>query len=83
MKHRLEQRSGFPLLSQAKLCLGVKKLGGRLLPELKVVIEKKHSREGGREVVNFRRLFLELPAVCKQVAEELPRFFPLAEFFAR
>ena len=83
MKHRLEQRSGFRLPAQAKLCLRLKKQGGRLLPELKVIIEKKHGRERGREVINFCGRFLELPGIGMQVAEELPRLFPLAEFFAR
>src|SRR5438876_1397811 len=83
MNHGLEQRPGFGLPAQAKLCLGLKKQRGRLLPELKVVIEQQHGWERSREVINFRGLFLELPGVGKQIAREFLRPRPLAEFFAR
>src|SRR6266446_3002562 len=83
VEYGLEQRLGFRLPAQAKVSLGLKKQGGRLLPELKVVIEQEHGGERGREVINFRGLSLELAGIHKHAAEELLRLCVLAEFFAR
>src|SRR5258708_29475038 len=83
MKHRLEQRSGVHLSAEAKLCLGLKKQGGCLPPELKVVLEEEHSGKRGSEVINLRALFLELPGVRMQIAEEMVRLCPLTQLFQR
>src|SRR5258706_1794909 len=79
----MKQRPGFRPPAQAKLRLRLENQGGRLLPELMVVIEQEHRWERGCKVINFCGFLLELPGIGKQVAEELFRFFPLAEFFAR
>ena len=83
IKHRLEQRPGFCIPAQAKVCLGLKKESGRFLPELKVVIEKEHSWERGSKVINFCRLCPEFTRIGEQVAEELFGLCPLTKPFAR
>ncbi len=54
-----------------------------LLPELQVVVEQQHRRQGRGEVINPGLHLLKFLSVCQQVAEKLLRLHALAKFFPR
>ena len=83
MKYGSKQHPGFGLFAEPKMRLGLKEQRSGRLPELKVIVEKEHRWERGREIINFRRLLLEFPSVSKQVMEKLSGLRWLAEFFER
>ncbi len=55
----------------------------RFLPELQVVVEQQHRRQGRGEVINLRPGFLELLRVGEQIAEQFPGLAALPEFYPR